>query len=359
MNLKKLINPNHVNLKRNEDKNLNRINYYNLEKNEKIFPFSFNFLKKIKKKINSKLISNYPDLNDIKTQLAKFFKIDIKNIYLTPGGDGGCKSILEALIFKKKHNIIINNPSYAMFEIYCKSLGGKVIKIDYTKDFKFSENKYLSLIDRFTKVIIIENPSGYHGDFVEINKILKFSKILKKRGIFVVFDIAYLNFKKNILDDFDFSIINKYTNIIILVSFSKFFGLAGLRAGCVVANKNFIYYLRNNKPLNEINSFAASILNLALKEKRDYLKYNNEINKSKIFLYNYFKKKNILFKKTITNFVLVKFTKYNKKIANNLFLNKFLIRPPYTTGPLKGYIRLTVGNIKYLKLLIKKIDAIL
>ena len=50
MNLKKLINPNHVNLKRNEDKNLNRINYYNLEKNEKIFPFSLNFLKKIKKK---------------------------------------------------------------------------------------------------------------------------------------------------------------------------------------------------------------------------------------------------------------------------------------------------------------------
>ena len=130
MNLKKLINPNHINLKRTEDKKYNRKNFFNLEKNEKIFPFILNFLNKTKKKLDSKLISNYPDLNDTYKSLGKFFKIDIKNIYLTPGGDGGCKSILEALIFKKKHNIIVNDPSYAMFEIYCKSLGGKVIKID-------------------------------------------------------------------------------------------------------------------------------------------------------------------------------------------------------------------------------------
>lgn len=358
MNLKKLINPNHINLKRTEDKKYNRKNFFNLEKNEKIFPFSLNFLNKTKKKLDSKLISNYPDLNDTYKSLGKFFKIDIKNIYLTPGGDGGCKSILEALIFKKKHNIIVNDPSYAMFEIYCKSLGGKVIKIDYTKGFKFSENKYLSIINRFTKAVIFENPSGYFGDLIEIKKILKFSKILKKKGIFVILDVAYLNFKEKKNNNIDFSIINKFTNVAILVSFSKFFGLAGLRAGCVLGHKNFINYLKNNKPLNEINSFAAFTLELALKEKKDYLKYNKEINKSKIYFYNYLKKKNILFKKTITNFVLVKFTKYNKNIAKDLFVSKFLIRPPYNTGPLKGYTRLTVGNINYIKVLIKKIDKI-
>lgn len=359
MNLKKLINPNHINLKRNEGKKLNRRYFYNLEKNEKIFPFSFNFIKKIKKEIDSKLISNYPDLNDTYRKLAKFIKINIKNIYLTPGGDGGCKSILEALIYKKNHNIIINNPSYAMFEIYCRSLGGKVIKIDYTKDFKFNEKKYLNLIDRFTKLIIFENPSGYFGDFVEVTKILKFSKILKRRGIFLVFDVAYLNFKEKKRHNINFSIINKFTNVIILISFSKFFGLAGLRAGCVLANKNFIKYLKNNKPLNEINSIAASTLELALDEKKDYIKYNSEIIKNKIFLYNYFKKKNIQFKKTITNFVLVKFNKYNKRIANDLLNDNFLIRTPFNTGPLKGYIRLTVGNMKYLKRLTKKINNIL
>ena len=170
--------------------------------------------------------------------------------------------------------------------------------------------------------------------------------------------MAYLNFKEKKNNNIDFSIINKFTNVAILVSFSKFFGLAGLRAGCVLGHKNFINYLKNNKPLNEINSFAAFTLELALKEKKDYLKYNKEINKSKIYFYNYLKKKNILFKKTITNFVLVKFTKYNKNIAKDLFVSKFLIRPPYNTGPLKGYTRLTVGNINYIKVLIKKIDKI-
>ena len=112
-------------------------------------------------------------------------------------------------------------------------------------------------------MIILANPNSPTGTVINKKKILDITKKAQKYNIPVIIDEAYYGF-------YNYSFIkeiNKYKNLIILRTFSKSYGLAGLRAGYLISNKSIIKELFKFKPMYEINSIACKVLEIFLKHK--------------------------------------------------------------------------------------------
>ena len=170
-------------------------------------------------------------------------------------------------------------------------------------------------------------------------------QIIKKAnrfGIPMVIDEAYNGFypltyiKK----------IKKYSNLIICRTFSKNFGLAGLRVGYIASSVKIIDYLRKFKPMYEVNNVSVIAASLIIKNMRIVKQYVKETNKSKNNLKKLLKNKKINFFQSKTNFLLFEVKKNKKKVIRYLNSKNILISD---NSPLQNYLRVTVGPISSMK----------
>ena len=145
-------------------------------------------------------------------------------------------------------------------------------------------------------------------------------------------------------------------------TFSKYYGLAGLRIGLVISNKKTIKYLNNIRPPNDLNHISLEILNNLLKTKDNYLE---EIKKSKRYILRVANKMNLNIELTDCNFFHIYFKNSDIKfISRKLFDNKILVKSIFLNyskflyiGP-SNSIRVTIGSDKqmmYFFSILKKI----
>ena len=194
-------------------------------------------------------------------------------------------------------------------------------------------------------MLVIANPnlSGQVINDQELLKILRFSK-----GKFLILiDECYFGFYKST----QIKNIKKFKNLIVTRSFSKTYGIPGIRIGAAFACKEIINKLNKVRLTHAISAPASLIGKLLIKDK-NYFKNNiKEILNGKKFLIDFLKKKKIKFLNTHTNFIYIQFDNinYTKEIISQLASNKILVKGPYNTFPFNNMIRVTVGKTQTMK----------
>lgn len=316
-----------------------RVGKIRLDKNERVDPHFNLFLKKIKKEITSDLISAYPDFNEVYTKLSKKLRVNTANIILTAGSDQAIKNTFE-LFYKKNKEIITTHPTFAMVDIYSKIFRTKQIKINYDKNLNLKINDIYKSINKNTCLVIIANPNSPTGKMIEKKKLIRIIKKAKKYKAKVLLDEAYHEFSNyNFL-----SKIKDYNNLIIIRTFSKIYGLAGLRAGYVIANKNIIKKYTSIKPMYEINSIAVKALEILLDNPKYISFYLKQMREGEEYAKIFCKKNDYIFVKCHANFFHINF-KYNpRKIQNHLFEKNILIKGGPGIKSFKNYLRISFAK---------------
>lgn len=273
----------------------------------------------------------------------------------------------------KQENIMIGNGSDELIELIIKAFQSPYIGffpsfVEYKRISEiFNEIYYeVPLNDNFTfncekfaddnkfkkaNVVFLCSPNNPTGGIVErkdIEKILKFDKI-------VVVDEAYYEFSDLTCVD----LIEEYENLIVLRTMAKGFGIAGLRMGYGIANKEIIKVLNKIKPAFNVNLLAQEAALSAL-ESVDIMNQNVEkILKDREILSEILSKK---FKvaKSRTNFLFVDVSPYTaQEFFGKLYEKKIIVRPFGKFNGFKGdYVRITVGTEKENKILIKAVEEI-
>ena len=166
--------------------------------------------------------------------MSKKLKISSENLVFTAGSDQAIKNTFE-LFYEKNKNVITIDPTFAMVDIYCKIFKTKQIKIGYEKNLKLRIDDIYKSINKKTCLVILANPNSPTGTLIKKNDLIKIIKKAQKFNAKVLLDEAYYEFSNyNFL-----SKIKIYKNLIIIRTFSKIFGFAGLRSGYVVSNKKY------------------------------------------------------------------------------------------------------------------------
>ncbi|MDC1476324.1 histidinol-phosphate transaminase [Pelagibacteraceae bacterium] len=305
-------------------------------------------------------ILRYPesDSNSLRDIIAKKFKIKSNRIICGAGSDQifdlVCKSFL-----RKGDEVIVTEFGFIMHKIYASMHGAKVL-VAKEKQFKASVNEILKKITYKTKIVFIANPNNPTGTYLSKKEMLTLRKKLRN-NILLVVDDAYFEFMNK--NDFKsgLDLFKNKPNVLVTRTFSKIYGLAGLRLGWGYSSKKIIDIMYQIKPPFNVSRAALAASVEAINDNvwtKKAIKHNTFWTKK---IFSILKKNKIESNKPTANFFLMNFdkTKINSGEVFNKLANKRLILRKMTQYKIPNSLRLTIGNKKANKHFIESIESIL
>jgi len=224
-----------------------------LNKNE--IPWSLNDKLKeaLIEKVKTMEFNRYPDSSctELKKAISGYTGISTDSIAIGNGSDELINVLLQTFI-NPGDAIAVDNPTFSMYKIYGTVSGARILEYSLGSNFEMKLDEFISCIQKEKpKIIFICNPNNPTGGRLELPEI---EQILTKADGIVVIDEAYFEFSGVTALGF----LSRYDNLIILRTFSKAFGLAGLRVGYMLANPSAVSYIdRVRSPFN-VNAFAQA-----------------------------------------------------------------------------------------------------
>ena len=309
---------------------------------------------------NKNKILNYPesDSNSLRDVIAKKFNIQSNRIICGTGSDQifdlVCKSFLQ-----KGDEVVVTEFGFIMHKIYASIHGAKVLIAKENK-YKASISEILKKITYKTKIVFIANPNNPTGTYLSKNEMLTLRKKLRS-NILLVVDDAYFEFMKK--NDFTsgLNLFKNKPNVLITRTFSKIYGLAGLRLGWGYSSKKIIDSMYQIKPPFNVNRVALAVSIEAIKDNKwtkRAIKHNTLWAKK---IFSVLKKNNIESNQPTANFFLMNFNKakINSDEVFSKLAKKGLILRKMTQYKIPNSLRLTIGNKKANEHFIKSIESIL
>ena len=290
---------------------------------------------------NGLKLNRYPDPHqkDIRKVTSDYYSIPFENIFFGVGSDEVIDLLVRVFCNPGKDNVIIPEPTYGMYKVACDINNIETKEVLLNDEFQIDLKATKERANDHTKMIFLCSPNNPTGNVLDKNDILN---LCRELNTIVVVDEAYIDFsfKDTIVDE-----IKKQKNLIVLRTFSKAWGLAGIRSGFCVADEEIINILFKVKAPYNINALSRYALIKAVENssrKDDYVK---SILKEKERLKNQLE--TLLFVKKIynsdANFLLVKFD--NAKLVQNQLLEKGIIVRDRSTQPkLENCLRISIGN---------------
>ncbi len=326
---------------------LSRYKKLRLDKNERISSFEDEFIKKFFKKINSFYLNSYPETKNLYNKLANYHNIKIEQLVITAGSDAAIKNCFD-LFVSPKDKVITLNPTFGMIEVYCKLFCARQVKINYNKDLKINIDHFLNKIDDDVSLIIIANPNSPTGTLISSSNMEKIVKKANNYKIPVLVDEAYYGFSKQTA----LTLLSKFPNIIISRTFSKSYGIAGLRVGYLIAELSLAKLLYSFKPMYEVNSLGILAAEILLDNPNIRKKYISENKKGKELIIKFLKFNSIDFIDSHANFIFIKPNIKKINFLKKLNKHKILIGKDISIKGYEKYIRITTGPINKMKIII-------
>ena len=208
--------------------------------------------------------NRYPDPHQryLKEEIAKIKKIAPENIFLGNGSDEPIDLVYRTFCEPASDNVVAINPTYGMYQVAADINNVEYRKVLLNSRFDFSADELLRATDRHTKLIFLCSPNNPTGNSLDSNQIIK--TIENFSGIVVV-DEAYIDFSSqpSLIGSLD-----RYPNLIVLQTFSKAWGMAGIRLGMAFASAEIINILNKVKYPYNLNILTQNKA-LELIEKTD------------------------------------------------------------------------------------------
>ena len=340
-----------VSLKRYQtSENRDVLNGIILDRNERADHYSQKEFNKILKEIPRYAINATPDITPLYKKLATFHKLRKENIYITQGITE-CMSQIIYSFMKKNDEAIIMKPTYPMYDVLCKLHNVKFKEWKFKNDLSLDINDLKKLINKKTKVIFIVNPNLP----IEYEFRKKYKKIIldlcKKKNIILVYDEAYYYFgATSEIDN-----IKKYKNLIIMRTFSKAWGMSGIRLGYMVSSAVICDYVSKCRTLVETNSLTYQIAMWALKNKI-YKNHVKNVKKGAEYLIKKLTKaKEVFHGGVCTNALLIKLPSFQATVLlkEKLSKKKIYIRNNFP-NPISNYVRISLASVNKISIFFKE-----
>jgi histidinol-phosphate aminotransferase len=335
-----------------------RKNYLRLDLNENLTELSPAQFADMIARIKPRTATAYPDLAVIYAKMARHAGVSEDNIVLSNGSDMGIKSIFDVCIEKGDH-IVLHDPYFLMYERYAQFFEADIDAVPVNDSWAPDADEMLRRVNARTKMVVVEAPSGNVGTGLGFQDLERMAAELERKNVLFIIDEAYLYVEKN--ESENLALIDKYSNVILIRTMSKAYGLAGARLGVLISNPALAMELYKVRSLYEISGLTANITEWHLDNPEVLAAYQDTVRKGKAFLANHCKRLGLAFKDTPANFVVVELDRGNHTawIAEQLKAKGILIGKAYTLPKLKGWARITVGDVKHCEQFIQAVEEIL
>ena len=247
------------------------------------------------------------------------------------------------------------SPSFSEYELLARGLKSSCRWVETNDDFTTNFENILNAVNDKTRFIMLANPNNPTGTLFSSAEFISFMDRLSS-NILVVLDEAYIEFAEGDYPDV-FSLMKKYNNLMTMRTFSKAYGLASIRCGYLVADKECISLINRIRPPFNVNSAAQIMCAEAIKDQ-DHIKNVVSLNKQgKEYIYSEVRKLGLEYVETSANFMLIKVGD-GKKVFDDMLKEGVIVR--FLGGDrLKEYIRVSIGTDKENEIFINVLKKVL
>jgi histidinol-phosphate aminotransferase len=292
---------------------------------------------------NTSDLNRYPDIGaiELRAKIAGKFNVKIENIAVGSGSEGIMSNILRCYL-SEDDEMLSSKCTFIGFQVLARGRSNKFIEIPLTEDYKFDLNGILSAITDKTKIIYLCNPNNPTGTIFTKKEFEDFYQKVPSR-ILIIMDEAYFEYAVH-NPEYPDSMDYKYDNVITLRTFSKIYGIAGIRIGYGFANKEIVETLMKVKLPFEPSNLAQSGAIGALDDNDFINKSENSNLAGYKILTGELTKLNYKWIPSYANFIMIDLK--SEDIVNSM--NQFMLRKGVIIRPLKPFglphcIRVTVG----------------
>ena len=288
----------------------------------------------------------YPDdsMFELKEALASKYAVGEQNIIIGAGSDQVLEFISRAVL-DDNSSVLMSAVTFAMYEIYAKQMGAKIYK---TASFEHKYDEFIEAYQMYKpKIIYLCTPNNPTGDATSREEVLKIINAVDEETLIVV-DGAYMEYAR--AKDSKYAIgpndLLQFSNVIYLGTFSKAYGLGGMRVGYGIAQPTLIGALYKMRPPFNISTLSLAAAIAACRDKT-FVEESIVLHQEQLQRYEAFAKENgFAYIESYTNFITYLFTDDmdSTNIADALLKRGVIIRNLASYG--LNAIRITVGTAK-------------
>jgi histidinol-phosphate aminotransferase len=300
--------------------------------------------------ITQERLTIYPEYEATREALAEFFCMPQSQFLLTNGTDEAIQVLINTFV-DDDQEVIILTPSYAMYRFYSELAGAKVFNLPYrTGSLSFPLEELLAAITPATRAILISNPNNPTGTGIGTETIDIILKQAPRAA--VLLDEAYFEF----CGVTALPLIERYQNLFVSRTFSKAYGLAGLRIGCLFSQEDNVKFLHKAQSPYSVNILAAVAARAGVGDPAYVADFVGQAVLARGMLYAGFEKRGIRFYESQGNFVLFHVGESSIAIRDGLSERGILVRD--RSYEIAGCVRVTAGTPAQVGRFFAALDAV-
>lgn len=284
----------------------------------------------------------YPDQKSGALRAALALKTSLpEDNFICGNGSDDIMQIIAAAYLNPGEKVVVSENSFSVYELVTKLFGGELVKVPL-KNFQQDLGAIAAAVDTKTKIVFLTNPHNPTGSYLSKVALESFLKKLPPT-VLVVIDEAYAEFAEAPDFAYGFDQVRSGANVVVLRTFSKFYGLAGLRVGYGVGPAELIAPLFKTKMPFNVNRLAQAAAVAALDDVEFLTKTAANNRQGKKYLYQALEKLGLKYLPTEANFIFIGLQIPADELFLKLLKEKIIIRPLTSFG-LPEAIRVSIGT---------------
>jgi histidinol-phosphate aminotransferase len=292
----------------------------------------------------------YPEYGKAVEELAEFFKVEQSEFTLTNGTDEAIQVLINTYV-DDDDDVLILKPSYAMYRFYSEVAGAQIREIPYRPGtLQFPLQELLGAIQPSTRVVLISNPNNPTGSAVDIDGIIRILK--KASSAAVLIDEAYYEFSGVTA----LPLIREHPNLFVSRTFSKVYGMAAMRLGCLFSRAENVAWLKKAQSPYSVNTLAVLAARAAIRDTEYISEYVGEVLAARELVYVGLEKLGINYIKSHGNFVLFDCGERSMEVRDALREKNILVRDRSYEIP--GAVRVTIGTREQMRRFLSELEAV-
>jgi histidinol-phosphate aminotransferase len=304
----------------------------------------------LQSKLCEQQLSIYPEYTAVKPALAAFFKVNPAQLLLTNGTDEAIQVLINTYI-DDDDEVVILRPSYAMYRFYAEVAGANIKEIDYIPGtLAFPLAQLLDSITPATRAVLISNPNNPTGTATDIAAIKQILARAPQAAILI--DEAYYEF----CGITALPLIDDYPNLFVSRTFSKVYGMAAMRIGCLFSQAANVQYLHKAQSPYSVNMLAALAAEAAVQDTEFVANYVSEALAARELLRTGLTKLGIEHADSSANFILGYFGDRAIEVRDALRDQAILVRDRSYEIP--GGVRITAGTREQAQAVLNELEKI-
>lgn len=327
-----------------------RLGKLRLDFNENTLGASPRVIEALIQYLTEERLAVYPEYGAAKHELAAFFDVEPDDFILTNGTDEAIQVLVNTYV-DDGDEVITLHPSYAMYRFYAEIAGATVRQVPYRREkLAFPVEELLDSITPATRAVLIANPNNPTGtgtSRANLEKILD-----RATNAAVMIDEAYYEFSGVTA----LGLLNDYPNLFVSRTFSKVYGMAAMRIGCLFSQSENVEFLHKAQSPYSVNMVATIAARAAIQDKAYVEKYVTEVLAARELLYVGLEELAIKYYESKANFVLFEAGERAIPLRDELRARGVLVRDRSYEIP--GCVRVTVGTREQVRRFLKELAEI-